>query len=164
MKTSQEMAEHLIERRSQYIQNQRQKKQIRYVLGAVLFIAGSAGMSFWYHQTQTKPETPEPLVHKEEMNPSVLSEAQKDHTPVDSDKLGDMLGMLVVEDTTYMQCFKDPSAYTKKACIGLASDFEGTYQKYTDDLVDGKVYTVEESDEILIIELDNDGTVLLKKR
>ena len=73
----------------------------------------------------------------------------------------DRIAQITVDGITYRHATSfNADDYTKKECIGRASDFEGTYKDVPE--VDGDVYTVNETEKVLIIMLDNGGIVVLK--
>ncbi len=73
-----------------------------------------------------------------------------------------ILGMVVIDGETYLQFFTDFEAYTLDACLGDASDYEGTYRTHPNDFA-AKLYTAKEDSNVLIVKLGNGGTVVLKK-
>ena len=82
-----------------------------------------------------------------------------------SDDICDILGMVVIDGITYIQVntdIKTAEAYTLDNYLGIASDFEGTYKTHLDDII-GKLYTTKEDQNVLVVKLDNGGTVVLKK-
>ena len=80
----------------------------------------------------------------------------------DSNDPCDILGMVVVDGATYIQFTTDAHAYTVDACLGAASDFEGTYKTHLYDIA-GKLYTTKEDADVLLVKLINGGIVTLKK-
>lgn len=74
----------------------------------------------------------------------------------------DFLGVVIFEGKTYVQTTTDEKSYTPDVCLGEASDFEGTYKTHLTD-VKGKVYTVKESKDILIVKIKNGSVVTLVK-
>ena len=82
---------------------------------------------------------------------------------LDTDKAAtDRLGVIIIDGTEYHETgWGNPEGYTKKDCLGLASEFDGNY-KSGDMAYDGEVYTVNETDDILLLYTDNDGIVVLK--
>ncbi len=78
------------------------------------------------------------------------------------DDVCDILGMVVIDGETYLQFFTDFEAYTLEACLGDASDYEGTYRTHLNDIA-AKLYTAKEDSNVLIVKLGNGGTVVLKK-
>ncbi len=74
----------------------------------------------------------------------------------------EVLGVVIVEGKTYVQTTTDKKSYTPDVYLGEASDFEGTYKTQLTD-VKGKVYTVKESKDILIVKIKNGSVVTLVK-
>ena len=74
----------------------------------------------------------------------------------------DILGMVVIDDVTYLQFNTNDEAYTIDACLGDATDYEGTYKTHLND-IEAKLYTTKEDSNILIVKLGNGATVVLKK-
>lgn len=99
-------------------------------------------------------------------SPNFKSETTKGETTK-----GDLRGTIIYNGKKYNQISNDVaeeiiSKLHIDKYIGNARSFEGTYRDvvYSDphNNVDGKVYTVKEDSSLLLIHLDNSGTVLLK--
>ena len=73
---------------------------------------------------------------------------------------GDLIGVLVIDGITYVQCAVAENAYTPDEYLGFAHDYEGTYYQKTEDVI-GQVYTTNEDPNVLIVQLSNGGTVAL---
>lgn len=72
----------------------------------------------------------------------------------------DKLGFIIADGKTYTQVQNvNTEKYTPKDFLGMAKDFDGFYKNGE---INGKVYTVEENLNLLIICLDNGGKVLLE--
>lgn len=73
----------------------------------------------------------------------------------------DLLGAVVYNNNSYVQQTNlDTDLFTADKYLGDASDFEGTYQIMADD-IEAKLYTVKESEDILLVKLGNGGEVVL---
>lgn len=77
--------------------------------------------------------------------------------------LSDVIGMVIVDGTTYVQFETDGKTYTPDECIGAASEYEGTYQTYMHD-ISAKLYTTKEDSDVLIVKLSNGALVALVKK
>ena len=81
--------------------------------------------------------------------------------PKNEDEASDMLGFIITDDgSTYMQVFNS-TEYTLDEDIGRAGDFRGYYSGLNDN---SRVYTVKENDRILVVKLENGGSVTLMRR
>lgn len=76
--------------------------------------------------------------------------------------LSDVIGMVIVDGTTYVQFETDGKTYTPDECIGAADAYEGTYQTDMQD-VSAKLYTTKEDSDVLIVKLVNGAIVVLMK-
>lgn len=74
----------------------------------------------------------------------------------------DVIGMVKVDDITYVQCSTTTEIYTPNKYLGEAYDFEGTYQTHLSDVAGG-LYNVKEDPNILMVELKNGDYVILIK-
>lgn len=81
----------------------------------------------------------------------------------ETSNLIDVIGMVIVDGTTYVQFEMDGMNYTPDVCIGAANDYEGTYQTYMQD-ISAKLYTTREDSNVLIVKLSNGGVVTLMKK
>ena len=72
----------------------------------------------------------------------------------------DVLGTVVVDGIQYMQMFVDAELFTLDKYLGDAREFDGTYKTHINDIT-AELYTVKESDNVLVVKLGNGGTVVL---
>ena len=81
--------------------------------------------------------------------------------PTDEGEGSDMLGFIITDDgKTYIQVFNN-TEYTIDKDIGRAGDLRGYYNGLVDN---SRVYTVKEDDRILVVKLENGGSVTLMLR
>ena len=72
----------------------------------------------------------------------------------------DIVGTVVVDKIQYVQFSVDETLFTPDKYLGDARDFIGTYQSHINETpVD--LYTVKESDNVLMAKLSNGGTVIM---
>ena len=72
----------------------------------------------------------------------------------------DVLGAVIVDKIQYMQYSIDDTLFTADKYLGDAREFDGTYKTYINEIT-AELYTVKESDNVLIVKLGNGGTVVL---
>ncbi|MBR6501816.1 MAG: hypothetical protein IKT42_00060 [Clostridia bacterium] len=72
----------------------------------------------------------------------------------------DVLGTVVVDGIQYMQMFVDAELFTADKYLGDAREFDGTYKSHINDIT-AELYTVKESNNVLVVKLGNGGTVVL---
>lgn len=74
---------------------------------------------------------------------------------------GDIIGVVILDGVQYTQfdAGLKAEAFTLDTYLGPVSDYEGTYQHISG--VTGKLYTVVEDENILVVKLSNGGTVAL---
>lgn len=72
----------------------------------------------------------------------------------------DVLGAVIVDKIQYMQYSIDDTPFTADKYLGDAREFEGTYNSHINDMP-AELYTIKESDNVLIVKLGNGGTVVL---
>ena len=171
MKSCDEMVNSLFERRNQYTVEQRRKRKVlaRTVTSmcCVCFIA-LIGFGMWQGKmfTITMDDSIN-IGEKDYIDQSEANQDEPTHTICDdssnkTNNFCDMLGMVIIDNTTYIQFISDTESYTPDICLGLAIDFEGTYKTHLTD-ISGKLYTVKESKDILLVKLGNGGVVTLIK-
>ncbi len=132
-----------------------------------------AGSDISNAQTSEKPDNTKPAesktteqTSKTEQSATSTSEAQASkqtpvEQPTDEGEGSDMLGFIITDDDkTYIQVFNS-AQYTLDEDIGRAGDFRGYYSGLNDN---SRVYTVKEDDRILVVKLENGGSVTLMLR
>lgn len=99
----------------------------------------------------------------QEVSPSDSTESATSESSKPSNN-NDVIGTVKVNGIIYVQLqnIATTEIYTPDKYLGKASDFEGTYQKDITD-VDGELYTAKEDPNVLIVKLDNGGSVILIK-
>ena len=114
---------------------------------------------------QPTESTPSVQTSKSEQPTASASETQTSGqtssvTP-EGDEESDMLGFIITDDgKTYLQVFNS-TEYTLDKDIGRAGDFMGYYSGLDDN---SRVYSVKEDDKILVVKLENGGSVTLMLR
>lgn len=74
--------------------------------------------------------------------------------------VADILGSVVIDGITYIQYNADENSFTIDTYLGDARNFEGSYNSSFND-ISTELYTVKESKNVLIVKLENGGTVVL---
>ena len=184
MKNYDELTNDLLERRNRYVTDQKRKRKtvisVATSLCCVCLVA-LLGIGVWQggmlnSQSPISLDDSTVIGEKDYINPDGfdnslssngenISVSGNDNSTGDStnkDDVCDILGMVVIDEETYLQFFTDSEAYTLDACLGDASDYEGTYRTHLNDIA-AKLYTAKEDSNVLIVELGNGGTVVLKK-
>lgn len=181
-----DLTQRLLERRAQYVAAQKKRNKMLTGAAATLCVVALVGVAVWQGAdapspppvtmgttttTTTTPAKTEDTTATTTATPTETEDTTTATTTgthdtigssVDTsaaDGLGDLIGMLVIDGVTYVQCAADEDAYTPDVYLGAAHDYEGTYQRSKD--VVGRVYTVKEDPHVLIVELSNGGTVVL---
>lgn len=72
----------------------------------------------------------------------------------------DYIGMVIVDGIQYVQYSVDETLFTQDKYLGDARDFDGTYKSHINELT-VELYTVKESDNVLLAKLSNGGTVVM---
>ncbi len=72
----------------------------------------------------------------------------------------DVLGAVIVDEIQYVQYSIDDTLFTADKYLGDAREFDGTYKSHINDIT-AELYTVKESDNVMIVKLGNGGTVVL---
>lgn len=107
--------------------------------------------------------------HEAEPNTDETAKETSKATGTDSDFPSDdfcrWLGEIVINGKNYIQTDSDPYAYTASQYLGTASDFEGQYDspyehKWCDLSDTDEIYTVSESEDILLVK-HQDGSIML---
>lgn len=93
----------------------------------------------------------------DESTPAAQSGEQKPAEPKTVDEESDVLGFIIIDEKVYMQVFNN-TEYTLDRDIGRAGDFRGFYNGLADN---SRVYTVREDEKILVVKLENGGSVTL---
>lgn len=184
MKNYDELTNDLLERRNRYVTDQKRKRKtvisVATSLCCVCLVA-LLGIGVWQRgmlnsQPPISLDDSTIIGEKDYINPDDVDNSQfpndenisvsgNDNSSGDStnkDDVCDILGMVVIDGETYLQFFTDFEAYTLDACLGDASDYEGTYRTHPNDFA-AKLYTAKEDSNVLIVKLGNGGTVVLKK-
>lgn len=184
MKNYDELTNDLLERRNRYVTDQKRKRKtvisVATSLCCVCLVA-LLGIGVWQggmfnSQSPSSLDDSTIIGEKDYINPDDVDNSQfpndknilvsgNDNSSGDSankDNVCDILGMVVIDGETYIQFFTDFKAYTLDACLGDASDYEGTYKTHLSDIA-AKLYTAKEDSNVLIVKLGNGGTVVLKK-
>ena len=175
MKSSNEMYESLLTRREEYVNARRKRGKGIALIAVCMTVFALVGVGTWHIiRSDMKKESAEKTALTE--NAQQTTAQQQDDVST-ADKLPvnamvdepansettfiDQIGTIIKDGREYRQIFSgNNDSYTKKECIGRASEFDGTYSGTPD--VDGDVYTVNEADDVLMINLDNGGIVYLK--
>ena len=179
MKSSDEMINSLYERRDNYISERKAKnKTIAKTVSAVFSVClvaligvGVFGLG-WFRPAETAKTAGEA-----DVTDIIVYNGTTDvvsNTPDDGEEdasgginnggTADSLGRLSISGVNYIQIgtANEAVGYTKKAYLGKAADFSDLYKKLADeDGIDGDVYSVNESPDILLIYLSNEGIVVL---
>lgn len=96
---------------------------------------------------------------------SISEELQKRIQDLQSaENIADRVGWIVIENRIYMQDTSiDITKLEKDSYIGRASEFIGTYQSDNDDDgCSGDVYSIADTQDIVVVMLDNGGVVCLR--
>ena len=180
MKSSDEMINSLYERRDNYISERkaRNKTIVKTVSAAFsVFLVALIGFGVftlgWFRHADTSKTAGETAV-TDLLILDGMTDVIEIHTPDDGEKdasggiyggnTADSLGRLSISGANYIQIgtANEAVGYTKKAYLGKAADFSDLYKKLADeDGIDGDVYSVNESSDILLIYLSNEGIVVL---
>lgn len=167
MKNYNEMAQSVLSRISEYETVKKRKKKIfirtavpacclcaAVIAGAAIYGAGAKG-------TASVPQSSLPE------NRESTTQNTDSSLGTDGKKLAyvneDMLGLVIIDGREYIQDFTDyaiDETFTTDKFIGDARDFEGTYKK-TGDNISAEIYSVKESENVLLVKLGNGGTVVL---
>ena len=79
---------------------------------------------------------------------------------VGDNDIADVLGAVIVNKIQYMQYSIDDTPFTADKYLGDAREFDGTYKSHINDIT-AELYTVKESNNVLVVKLGNGGTVVL---
>ncbi|MBR5322445.1 MAG: hypothetical protein IKU48_02730 [Clostridia bacterium] len=184
MKNYDELTNDLLERRDRYVADQKKKR--KKVMGIAtslccFCLVALLGFGMWQGGmfSSKAPITLDDSINvgeKDYIEPDELDKSQTSNDQnvstndseilnddsTNKDNQGDVLGMVIIDDVTYIQFHTNPEAYTIDAYLGYATDYEGTYKTRLND-IEAKLYTAKEDSNILIVKLGNGGTVILKK-
>ncbi len=85
------------------------------------------------------------------------------NTSTTENAVDDWIGSVEVGGVQYIQCSADVSLFTADKYLGDATNFEGSYKQFSDDItrMTTELYTVKESPNVMMIKLGNGGTVIL---
>ena len=79
-----------------------------------------------------------------------------------SQGLIDVIGLVIIDGTHYVQFDAKDKIYTPDSYLGYADAYEGTYRTFLSD-VKGMLYISKEDPDVLLVKLSNGATVTLKK-
>ncbi len=79
---------------------------------------------------------------------------------VGDNDIADVIGMVIVDEIQYVQYSIDDTLFTADKYLGDAREFDGTYKSHINDIT-AELYTVKESDNVMMVKLGNGGTVVL---
>lgn len=154
MKSRDEMVKNLLERRNQYekARTERRRKTAVAIPVCCACIVALMGVGIWQNKT---PD----LIDNAITQSNTDTSSQSDDTPIISDKPVDMVACVNVNGANYVQCSNVTQIYTPDKYLGVASDFEGTFQLDPDV----KLFTVTEDSDMLIVKLENGDYMFLAK-
>ena len=72
----------------------------------------------------------------------------------------DIIGAVIVDEILYQQYSVNETLFTPDKYLGDAREFDGTYKSHINDIT-AELYTVKESNNVLVVKLGNGGTVVL---
>lgn len=162
MKSSEEMYRSLLHRRDEYEKSRRvnRKAAITVAVASCVPFLLLAGAFIWHKGQKKTDESVQ--AHNAVHGTGYSSDSNEDMSSVTQEIVTvhtDEIGLIITGEKEYRQYFPGNADYTRKECIGRASDFDGSY-KNSD--TDGDIYTVNEADNVLMLLLDNGGIVYLK--
>ena len=180
MKSSDEMINSLYERRDNYLTERKNRNKtimktataLSCVCLVVLLGVGVFGLG-WFRPAETAKTVGEEYVtdiivfdgSTNVIENNTSDDGEKDASGgIYEGNTADSLGRLSISGANYIQIgtANEAVGYTKKAYLGKAADFSDLYKKLADeDGIDGDVYSVNESSDILLIYLSNEGIVVL---
>lgn len=77
---------------------------------------------------------------------------------VEDNDIADMIGIVVIDDITYVQFSINEKLFTANDCLGDAGD----YSSYYDNLdISATLYTTKESQNVVLVKLGNGATIVL---
>ncbi len=166
MKNYNEMAQNVLSRISEYETVKKRKKKI-FIRTAVpacclcaAVIAGAAIYGAGAKDTASVPKSSLPESRESTTQNTDSSSGTDGKKFAYAD---DMCGVVIVDGKVYIQDFSDyaiDETFTADKSIGDARDFEGTYKK-KDGNISAEIYSVKESENVLLVKLGNGGTVVL---
>ena len=189
MKSSEEMTNSIFKRREEYFAERKKKRRRAASVAAVTAVfvcaAALAGLGVWRLGTAG----PKAAVGYDTSEPegSAAGYADTEDTvSADTEKTGvetaegdareagggtggsaarDVAGTLRIGEEWFVQAPGQPAdEWTEKDFLGNASEFDGAYKAlYNQDGIDGAVYSVNESPDVVLIFLTNGGKVVLEK-
>ena len=169
MKNYNEMAQSVLTRINNYETAKRHKKTVIIRTAVTVFClcaVGIAGFAIQNAGAKSTVSTPEKIGHSGEE--SVISKTQSGESGgSDGKKLAfapsDALGAVIIDGTEYVQDYSDyaiEETFTADKCLGDARDYNGTY-KNGDGNISAEIYTVKESENVLLVKLGNGGEAVL---
>ncbi len=177
MKSYNEIANSVFERRNQYeIKQKKKRKILTRTLTPIfcVYLVALLGIGVWHGDffEKTPIQTADdPVIqgekdwycHDKEESQNNNSGKTQNNNPLESqaDDRCDKLGTIIYNNETYVQIFSissDELSLDRK--IGNGEDFEGLYE---DGDVHSEIYTVKESSDLLVVKLNNGACIVLKR-
>lgn len=164
MKSCNEMTESVFKRINEYETAKRKKKRIALKTAAYAFclcIAAGAFFTVRNIEKNKRAFTTE-IVNSEPLKGSLSKTAENQSS---DSHLNDSLGWVVINGEIFVQGVAENKTYTPDKYIGDARDFDGFYKDGdgSDSAISAEMYTVKESEDVIIIKLGNGGSVTLVK-
>ena len=174
MKNYDEITNGLLERRDQYVAEQKKRRKTAVTVTTSLCcfcLVALLGFGAWnggMFGTTPPDRIKDSSVYADEMtNETRGTTVPTDNNSSDNAEIpyhsSDVMGLVVVDGITYLQCETDVEAYSLDTYLGNVSDYDGTYKSDIKD-TEGKLYTTKEDSDILILKLENGSTIALKKQ
>ena len=173
MKNCDEMVNSLLERREQYTAKQKRKrKTIAWTASSFccVCLVAVAGIGAWQKNhintappTLTEVSTAADNKENEESNVNITQENTAEQTSsVDAENgLNNAIGMVMIDGITYIQFQVDETLFTADTCLGDASNYSGIYYKNKD--ISATLYTTKESQNVVLVRLENGTTDVLAR-
>ena len=173
MKNYDEITNGLLERRDQYVAEQKRKRKTAVTVTTSLCcfcLVALLGFGAW-NRGMFGTTPPDRIKDSSVYADEKTSETRGTTVPTSNTSnnaeipyhSSDVMGLVVVDGITYLQYETDVEAYTLDTCLGNVSDYDGTYKSDIKD-TEGKLYTTKEDSDILILKLENGSTIALKKQ
>ncbi len=156
MKSRDEMVSSLLERREQYENERAKRKKAVNTAIPVCCVCFTALLCFGMWFGKTTPDNTETAPPNNNKAPA----AQSNDAPFVSDSQVDYLGTVTVNGANYIQCSTGTKIYTPDKYLGVAADFEGTFQMEPD----AKLFTVTEDSDMLLVKLENGDYMFLRRQ
>lgn len=155
MKSRDEMVNSLFERRTQYQAEQKRKRNtlVKAVIPAFcVCLALVLGVGIW------QSNTPDYIGDTPSKSDAATS-TPSDNTADTNNETVDMISSIKVNGVNYVQCSNVTQIYTPDKYLGVAADFDGTFQLDPDV----KLFTVTEDSDMLLVKLQNGDCIFLAK-